>query len=139
MSVQNVCYNSILLPDDCCLHETLSCNKGFELTHFLYGLHQIYLICGTLSTFAVEKLTVHEHMIYKYNLSFKRDRKSRQLFFPCCQFYSVSYYEPDALSLLIYPVSANFSHQHPSQRPTDGSCSHTCRIAVRILPLRLLV
>ena len=25
---------SILLPDDCCLHETLSCNKGFELTHF---------------------------------------------------------------------------------------------------------
>ena len=23
-----------LLPDDCCLHETLSCNKGFELIRF---------------------------------------------------------------------------------------------------------
>ena len=23
-----------LLPDDCCAHETLSCTKGFELTHF---------------------------------------------------------------------------------------------------------
>ena len=25
---------SILLPDDCCLHETLSCNKYFELIQF---------------------------------------------------------------------------------------------------------
>ena len=28
---------SVLLPDDCSLHETLSCNKGFELTHFMHG------------------------------------------------------------------------------------------------------
>ena len=26
--------HKIVLPDDCCLHETLSCNRGFELTHF---------------------------------------------------------------------------------------------------------
>ena len=49
---------SVLLPDDCYLHETLSCNKGFELTYFyawLIGLDQLCLICGTLSTFAVKR------------------------------------------------------------------------------------
>ena len=37
-----------MLPDDsdCCLHETLSCNEGFELTHFyvlVWHTSRIYL------------------------------------------------------------------------------------------------
>ena len=32
----NVFSWSILLPDDCCLHEALSCNKCFELTQFYF-------------------------------------------------------------------------------------------------------
>ena len=45
--------HTYLLPDDCCLNETLSCNNGFELTHFYVGfrpalsyLWNIELFCG---------------------------------------------------------------------------------------------
>ena len=49
-------FKTFVTTDDCCLHETPSCNKDFELTHFMYGLNQLCLICGTLSTFAVGKI-----------------------------------------------------------------------------------
>ena len=39
----------LLLPDDCCLHETLSCNKGFELTHFYVWLLRIIYMQQSLT------------------------------------------------------------------------------------------
>ena len=69
---------SVLLPDDCYLHETLSCNKGFEVTYFyawLIGLDQLCLICGTLSTFAVKKeLSVNVYVMTYCTVKLKLKR-----------------------------------------------------------------
>ena len=62
-SIQNICYNSefhaisnhqvtrysnLKKRKISCADETLSCNKGFEPTHFMYGSDLVYHICGTL-------------------------------------------------------------------------------------------
>ena len=47
--------------------ELLSCNKGFELTHFCVWLDQLCLICGTWSTFAVRKIDRLRHVTCGYS------------------------------------------------------------------------
>ena len=46
----------LLLPDDCCLHETLSYDKGFELTHFYVWLNVAVGITLLLAYWLVQKL-----------------------------------------------------------------------------------
>ena len=34
----------IVLPDECYLHEAPSCNKRFEVTHFMYGVNPVSVL-----------------------------------------------------------------------------------------------
>ena len=57
----------LVTPDDCCVHETLSGNKGFELTHFYVWF---CFICRTSSTFAGRKID-HLRSAFKNSISLK--------------------------------------------------------------------